>query len=341
MSNELIDNAEEAEVVEEVVEEVTVEQGFEALDDNMKVLIERRGTKMPEAEEEAVEEEVVEDEQVVEEVVDEPEHLFELEDGTKVTLQEAKDGYLRHSKFTKNSQELAEERKDMEQYKSIIAAMKDPQDKGRLLQKAIDHMTGTQQAQEPQSTVGKIEVPDDYKGQPFIENLVKLTNTLSDKVAQIEGGVNTIQQSSADAQRAADNTALLNSRLAEGYEYLKGQVGTPPTPKEYTERVQKYIEDQGLDPQVVGSYIIGGDPDYLRAKIDRTFKADIDAHRTDKANSGEKERKKRVAKTQTLQVASKSKQAAPQALPKGKDGKVDLKAGLIQIQDAQAQLDRR
>lgn len=339
MSNEMIDNAEE--VVEEAVEEVTAEQGFEALDDNMKVLIERSGTKMPEAEEVDNTEVSSDNDEVStesEEVVDEPEHLFELDDGTKVTLQEAKDGYLRHSKFTKNSQELAEERKKTERYSAIINKMENDE---TLTKMVIDYMTGAPQAQEPQSTVGKIEVPDEYKGQPFIENLVTLTNTLSDKVTQIEGGVNKMEQSSTDAQRAADNTALLNSRLAEGYEYLKGQVGTPPTPKEYTERVQKYIEDQGLDPQVVGSYIIGGDPDYLRAKIDGTFKADIEAHRTDKANSGEKERKKRVAKTQTLQVASKSKQAAPQPLPKGKDGKADLKAGLIQIQEAQAQLNRR
>ena len=273
-------------------------------------------------------------------MVDEPEHLFELDDGTKVTLQEAKDGYLRHSKFTKNSQELAEERKKTERYSAIINKMENDE---TLTKMVINYMTGNSQpqAQGSQSTVGKIDVPDDYKGQPFIENLVTLVNTLSDKVAQTEGGMNTMKQSSVEAQQVANNTPVFNSRMAEGYEYLKGQVGTPPTPKEYIDRFQKHIEDQGLDPQVVGSYIIGSDPDYLRAKIDRTFKADIDAHRTDKANSGEKERKKRVAKTQTLQVASKSKQAAPQPLPKGKDGKVDLKAGLIQIQEAQAQLNRR
>jgi hypothetical protein len=333
MSNELIEQMSEG----EVVEEVTVEQGFEALDDNMKVLIERQGTKMPEAEEEVAEGEVVEDEQVAEEIVDEPEHLFELEDGTKVTEQEAKDGYLRHGSYTKKVQELAEERKRIERFGAIMARMEnDP----KLMQMNIDYMTGNQQAQ-PQSTVGKVEVPDDYKGVPFIENLVTLTNTLSDKVTQLEGGYNTIQQSSAEEKQASDRLALFNSKMSEGYEYLKGQVGTPPTPKEYIARFQKYIEDQGLDPQVVGNYIIGGDPDYLRAKIDGTFKTDIDAYRTDKVNTGEKERKKRVAKTQTLQVAGKSQQAAPQPLPKGKDGKLDTKAALIQIMDAQDQLNRR
>ena len=337
MSNELIDNAEE--VVEEAVEEVTVEQGFEALDDNMKVLIERTGTKMPEAEEVVAEEEVVEDVVEEEQVAEEPEYLFELDDGTKVTEKEAKDSYLRHGSYTKKVQELADERREIEQHKHIINLMKTDR---KFLDMNLDYINNKGKVvQEPQSTLGKIEVPEDYKGQPFIENLVNLANSLSDKVVQIEGGINTMQQSSTEAQQTADNTALLNSRLAEGYEYLKGQVGTPPTPKEYIDRFQKHIEDQGLDPQVVGNYIIGGDPDYLRAKIDRTFKADIDAHRTDTANSGEKDRKKRVAKTQTLQVASKSKQAAPQALPKGSNGKVDLKAALVQIQDAQAQLNRR
>lgn len=56
----------------------------------------------------------------------EPEYLFEV-DGTKVSLEDARNGYLRQSDYTKKTQELAEQRKQLAQAEAIVAALeKDP-----------------------------------------------------------------------------------------------------------------------------------------------------------------------------------------------------------------------
>ena len=314
-------------IEEEVAEEVTDEQGFEALDPNMQMLIERQGTKLGDDE---VAEEPTGEEVVEEEVVEEPGYAFELEDGTKVTLDEAKAGYLRHGDYTRKTQQVSDDRKKTERYNAIINKMESDPTLTRLV---IDYMTGAQQTQVAQPQAQQLQVPPGYEKEPAIKLLVDELNATKAELTELRGGVNTMQQTSTEAQKQAEQKALFDASLAEGYEYLKGQVGTPPPPKEYVERIEQYVNEQGLDPQVVGNYIISGDPDYLRAKIDGAFKADIDASRQDKVNSGEKERKKRVAKTQTLRVAGKSQTAAPQSLPKGPDGKLDQRAALLQIQD--------
>ena len=334
MTNEIVENTEE--VVADDVEDAG--DGFDDLDEVSQLLMQRQGTKLPapeEVAEESVEEPV---EEPKEEVVEEPEHLFELDDGTKVTLDEAKAGYLRHGSYTQKTQVLADERKKNERYSAIITRMEnDP----ALLRLVTDHMHEQQgkQAEKPQTR--QLQVPDNYKGDKFVETTVDVLNELQAELAKVKGGFNNMQKSSTEATQQAEQKALFDARLAEGYEYLKGQVGTPPTPQEYVKRIEDYVKEQGLDPQVVGSYIIGGDPDYLRAKIDGAFKTDIAATNTDKVNSGEKERKKRVAKTQTLRVAGKSKTAVSEPLPKGKDGKPDPQAALLRIMDEQDRLARR
>lgn len=327
------------ETTEEVAEEVTDEQGFEALDPVSQLLIERRGTTLvkdePEPEQEDVPDESAEDTQE-EAIPAEPEYLFELDDGTKVTMEMAKSGMMMRADYTRKTQEAAEEKKKNERYSAIINRMENDPALARMV---IDYMTG-EGPQEQKSRTGKLQVPDSYKGDQFVEKLVEFNNQLSERLEKVEGGVSTITETSTEATKRAEQKALFDARLAEGYEYLKGKVGTPPTPKEFVERIEQYVTEQGLDPQVVGGYIIGGDPDYLRAKIDRAFETDIAATIKDKVNSSEKERKKRVATTQTLRVGGKSKSPVPQSLPKGRDGKLDTRAALLMIQEEQARIAR-
>lgn len=47
---------------------------------------------------------------------DEPETVFQLDDGTEVDLDELKRGYLRQSDYTKKTQEVAQQRKALQQY---------------------------------------------------------------------------------------------------------------------------------------------------------------------------------------------------------------------------------
>jgi len=71
----------------------------------------------PEEDEEAEESEDTEDAEETEEEAEdnEPETVFQLDDGTEVDLDELKRGYLRQSDYTKKTQEVAEHRKTLEQ----------------------------------------------------------------------------------------------------------------------------------------------------------------------------------------------------------------------------------
>jgi len=334
-----MDNEETKQVQEEVTEatEATEEavsdsDGFDALDDNMKLLIERRGTKLPapEAVEDAVEEEQVE----------ESEPLFVLEDGTKVmTADEAKKGYMLQRDYTKKRQEAVALEKDLQQYGALIDKMKeDP----KLTRMVIDYITNNGQPPQTQSQqqgteTKKIEVPDDYKNDPFVTRLAELTNSLSDEVSQLKTGFNTIHQEKTAVQQRTELDTKINTRIAEAYNELKGQVETPPTPQEFMERIAAHFNELGLTPDEAAALITGPDPVYLSAKVERIFAADISKVRSAKTTVAEKERKKRVATTTALRAGGKSSTIAPQSLPKGKDGKLDIKAALIQIQDAQEQ----
>jgi len=328
-----------AEGVSEVAEaEVVTDDGdgFDSLDDNMKILIERQGTKLPEPE--AVEE--VAEEQVAEEVAGEPEPLFVLEDGTKVmTVEEAKKGYLRQSDYTKKRQESVAIEKDLQQYNALINRMKeDP----ALTKMVIDHITGNgQQAQQQQTNTNQIEVPDEYKNDPFVTRLAERTNSLSEKVSQLESGFNTIHTEKTAVQQRTELDTKVNTRMAEAYNELKGQVETPPTPQQFMERIAAHFNELGMTPEQATALITSPDPTYLSAKVERIFAEDISKVKQAKSTVVEKERTKRVATTQALRAGGKSSTVAPQSLPKGKDGKVDSKAALKQIMDAQDQLDRR
>jgi len=327
-------NEETGQIAEdEVAEEVAADEGdgFELLDPVTQVLIERQRAEAPGTEEEVAEEA----EEAVEEVADEPEYLFELEDGTKVTAEEAEKGYLRRADYTKKSQANAEEKKKMERYNAIIDRMENDE---KMLKMNVDYMTGGKQAQPAQQGTAPMDVPEQYKDDPLVTKLIERNNLMAQRLDAVEGTANTIQKTTTDEKQRVEHKTSIDRQLAAGYEYLKGQVGTMPTPQEYTERFQQYMTEQDLDPQVVGAYLLGGDPDYLRAKVDRIFAADIEAHKTDTVNSGEKERKKRVAKTKALHTSGKSKAAAPQALPKGANGKLDLRASLVRIQEEQEKL---
>jgi len=320
-------------VEEEVVEEVAADDGdgFDLLDPVTQVLIERQRAEAPGTEE--VDNNEVSTES--EEVADEPEYLFELEDGTKITAEEAEKGYLRRSDYTKKSQANSDERKKIERYNDIIDRMENDE---KMLKMNIDYMTSGQPPLPEQPEVDKLKVPEHYGNDPYVIKLTEVVNELKAEQVRLKSGVNTIQDATTKEKQQLESKTAIDRQLAAGYEYLKGQVGTMPTPKEYTERFQQYMTEQDLDPQVVGAYLLGGDPDYLRAKVDRIFAADIEAHKTDTVNSGEKERKKRVAKTKALHTSGKSKAAAPQALPKGANGKLDLRASLVRIQEEQEKL---
>ena len=336
-------NNEETQTDEEAVESESADESidaraFEALDEVTQTLMERDGTKL--STEEEVEEESAspEDEQVEEAEVDEsteaPEAIFTLDDGTAVTdPEEAKKGYLRHSDYTKKTQGLAEDRKKIERYEKLFNAMEND---AKLTKLVVDYMTqGSTPAQAATPQAQELQVPEQYKEDPFVNTTVQTLNAMKQELAELKGDFSTTKQTTTQEREFAQQKATLDAKLGEGYEYLKGQVGKPPTPEEYVNRLQEYITEQGLDPQKVAGYILGGDPDYLRAKVDGAFKADIATHRKDTVNSGEKERKKRVAKTKTLQTAGKSKTAVAKPLPKGKDGKTDLRKSMVQIMDAQ------
>ena len=323
-------------------EDETTEDPYEGLDEVQRELMERQGTKLtePDAEEEAGEGEGEED--AVEEVaaVAEPDHLFELDDGTKITLAEAKAGYLRHADYTRKTQTTAEERKQLSDVGAIVEYFRN--DQGALDRWLNEVRNGGPQQQVQQDTtkaLTKMEVPENYKGDQFVEQTITVLNELRDtnielahRLGRIEGQADTAEQSKEQEKKDTESKAQLESRLQEGYKHLGDKVEQAPTPQEFMKRFNDYLVEQKLDPQVVGPYIIGPDSGYIRTLVDRAFQADISEANKEKVNSVETNRRKRTAKGVDLRVAGKTAEAMPRKLPK------DSKAALMQIQAEQQKL---
>lgn len=87
-----------------------------------------------------------------------PEHIFEV-DGEPITLEEAKNGYLRWAKFTQKTQELAAERKQYEELVAQATAEREQYIQGLQRAKALDEALyqepdwATLQQQDPQGYI--------------------------------------------------------------------------------------------------------------------------------------------------------------------------------------------
>ena len=321
----------EQEPNEEVGGEEAVVDPYEGVDEISRALYERTGTTLeepePTEEEGGVTEEVTD---VTEEVTEEPEALFVLDDGTAIKdVNEAKSGYLRHADYTKKTQELAEERKKVDKYNSLLNYLEsNPQTVDRL----VDEMRGNGKPQSQAEAQG-LQVPEQYKGDQFVEQTVSVLNDMRKELAEVKGGYNSIQKATTEGQQKAETDHKFNTRFMEGYKHLEGRIGTLPTPKEFEERIIAYVKEQE-DPQGVAANIISTDPLYIRAIVDRAYEADISSTQSDKVNSSEEDRKKRVAKGPSLRAAGKSTKALPQSLPK------DPVAALRVIMDEQEKANR-
>ena len=341
---EITDNTEE--VIEEVVEEVVADgsdNGYNDLNEVEQILAKRqdeasaqkareRGETVEETVEEAIEEEVAE------EVADEPEYVFELKDGTKLTGEDIEKGVMLHSDYTKKRQESSATESELAQYSGIINWLKDNPE---AVEDLWERTKGNAPAQTQPAATNEIQIPAGYENEPAIKLLVGELNKNRAELAEIKGGVSTINQEKTEQQKRTDIDNAVNTRMIAAYDELKGQVETPPTPDEFQKRLFAHFEELGLSREALEAYITGDDPTYLSAKVERIFAADIGKKVQAKGVAVEKERKKRVAKVRTLGVGGKSKASAPQSLSKGKDGKIDPKAALVQIMDEQEKIARR
>ena len=269
----------------------------------------------------------------------EPEYVFELEDGTKVTADEAKAGYLRHADYTRKTQDVAEKRKRIDAIVQYHEANPDE------LKKVIDWHSGAGNKPQPQQAAPqvrpKLEVPDDYKGQPFIESLVGTVNTLQEQLAATQGTQQQYTEQQKQREQAVEMERQYHTRLTDGYRYLEGKIGTLPPPQEFEDRIIKHFQAEEIDPQAGASLIIGPDRNYIRTIVDRAFSTEIKTAAQDKANSEAAERKKGQTKKSTLRTTGKGKAPNTPSVPRTSDGKLDRRKTLHQIIQGHEELKRR
>jgi hypothetical protein len=288
---------------------------------------------------EEAEETVAEAEEAVEEEATEPEEdSATLPDGTVVTIEELGKGYLRQGDYTKKTQDLAEQRKAIEKNQDLINYIgSDP-----ALQKMIlDHMRGETVKPNVEETTSGLQVPDNYKEDPFVTQLVGKLNEQDAVIRKLDGGYQNITQETKAKQEQSEHQTKLYARLEPAYNELKGQVETPPTPQEFTQAIQAYFVENNIDPNQ-GAYEIANsvDPNYLTGLVGRIYKADIQKATESETKVVEKNRTKRTAKGATLRVAGKSSQAPKPTLPKLPNGRVDGDA-LVRMQILEHQKQQR
>jgi len=301
---------------------------YEGLDDIQEELMRRQGTELPEPKPEGGDGETITEDST------EAQPIFTLDDGTAVTdPEEAKKGYLRHADYTRKTQELSDKRRNIDAIVNYYEAHPE-----KLTDLVAEMTKKPEPVKAPRQQIQQLVVPDNYKGDQFVETTVGALNQMRMEMAENRDAVDTIRQTATSERQQAEQERRLQARLMEGYKYLQGKTGDPPTPEEFGNRIEEYLREQGTTPEAAAVNIIGPDPNYIRAIVDWTFEADITAAQSDKVSSAEEQRRKRTAKSASLRVAGKTQSPQPRDLPKGKDGKTDPHAGLAMILDEQEKL---
>lgn len=252
------------------------------------------------------------------------EPFLTLKDGTVLTKEEAVAGYMRHSHYTQERMKDAQTAKEMEQYSGIIAAMKTDK---VLFDMVDEHIRGKGQAQpaaQPQAAK-VLTVPDNYKGDTFVEGLVVAQNQTNARLAQLEGGVGNIKQEAVDKQKNSENEAIYYSRLQGAFEKLQGQLGdSKPSPDDFINRMSQHFEGKGLTPEQYMPMIIGPDSTYFSANVTEAYRDDIGKVVKDKVSSKRETRQPKGAAKRALKATGKPPKPASQKVPRLPDGSLDM-----------------
>lgn len=269
-------------------------------------------------------EEVVDSETEIEVEEKEQEFLIELDDGTKLTAEEVKKGYLRQNDYSRKTKELATEREYIKENKALLDTISQNKEAQEYLIELVrGNVKGKEQKPQPERILA---VPDEYANDQFVKRTVEAFNALStelDELKNIVSGVNTSNQSRELKEKEFQAQSHLYDRLQHGYEWLRGKLGEDkiPTPEEFGNRVQEYFESQGLQPPQAAAYITGPDTEYLIDKLPRIFEKDIGKAK-DTDNTGQKS-KTQEKKARVLRASGKTTNAGAPTIPRKPDGSVD------------------
>ncbi len=248
-----------------------------------------------------------------------------LSDGTGVTKEEAVAGYMRHIDYTQKGMKAAETAKELEDYKGMIAAMKDPDDKGKLLDMVVDYIRNKRDA--PASVqVPLMQMPERYKEDEWVKEQVEFNNMVMARLAKAEGATGAIKQEKVQDAEQATIHQEYERRLQKSYKWLGEQVKTPPTAEDFTNKIRQHFESKGMTPEQYNSMILGPDSGYLRAQVAEIFRADIDKTAQDKVGSEREKRQPKGAAKRALKATGKPPKTVSQKSPKLPSGRLDRKA---------------
>lgn len=167
-----------------------------------------------------------------------PEHFFEV-DGQPITLEEAKNGYLRHDKFTQRMQEIAAERKQYEELAQQVAAEREQYVTGLARARALDEALYT----EPDWATLRQQDPEGYVGAREAWDQIQTRRQAFDQE---------IQQA-LEAQKRENEARMANYYAAE-QERLLEQVPEwreKAAVEEFHKGVVGYLQQYGYSPEEI------------------------------------------------------------------------------------------
>ena len=257
--------------------------------------------------------------EVVEEEPPAPQPLFTLDDGTAVTdSEEAKKGYLRHRDYTQKTQELARQRKEIEAIYNYF------QSHPEELAPIVSKITKPPAPPQPQQTVKEVTLPQGYENEPAVKLLIDELNETRRQLAQVQGGVETIQQTTVQRDKRAEQESLLNTRLRDAHVWLTDKLGdNTPSPEDFIDRIKARYDAKGITPDEYMPYIIGPDESYLCTVVADIWKADIGKVVADKVVQEQQKRKPAGAKQRALKATGKTGKPVQDSVPRTKDGRLD------------------
>ena len=263
------------------------------------------------------------DAESAEEVVTEPEvtpPFLVLGDGTELTKDEAVAGYMRHKHYTQERMKDAAKAKEVEQYSGLIDAIRGSEE---LYSIVANHIrTGGQPAQA--SAVQGLKVPENYKGDAFVEETVNAVNVLTQRLDTIEGARGTDKQEAEVAKQRSANQTIFEGRLRGALDKLEGQLGVKLSPDDFVNKMNAHFEGKGLTPEQYMPMIIGPDSTYFSANVSEAYRDDIGKIVKEKVSSERGKRQPKGADKRALKATGKPPKPASQKVPRLPDGSLDM-----------------
>lgn len=211
-----------------------------------------------------------------------------------VSIKEALQGYVRYGHWTRKNEEANKLMKELQEIKDVRDYLIENEDERQLFLERVRQRVSDGQTQQQDGGLQHIELPNDIDSfdpasKRIIKQLTEHTNALTDRLNQVSGGVQQIQQDKHTQVQNAEEKQELGVAIEEARQLLSTEFGKELDRKKYINKLGQYFESQGLTPDVLIAN--RKTPQYVLMLAKEAYSDELGSKILEKAQSTLKQRK--------------------------------------------------